>query len=235
MDEQPASFRDQLLFRMDPARVISLMAFREFAGNAGASIRRVAIVSGSAAEPELKFLAPGIDLTILDFEQSPAWDLCEDWGDGRLGQTEGTYDLVLCEQVMEHLPDPRQAFKNLALLLRPGGHAHVSVPGMNGTHGLPTYYYAGFHPMAIDALFEFAGFKSWVADGWGSNKAVMMYAITDWTPLFFSAFPKSLTRFKPRNFRDLFRGLHHFFRYNRHSFFPKSATHYVVSWGLGVK
>ena len=235
IDQQEPEVREKFLFHTDPARVIALMAFDELLTARDEEIAKVAIVSGGYDEPELLFLPSTIEITLLSFEDSPLWDLCEDWSDGRLAKSAGAYDLVLCEQVMEHLIDPAQAFRNLHYLLRPGGMAHVSVPGVNGTHGLPHYFYAGFHPAALDSFFKSAGFATWNSSGWGSNKTVMMYATTDWTPLFFSAFPKSLRSFKPRNIRDLLRGLHHYFRYARHSFFAQNPRHYTVSWGAGVK
>jgi SAM-dependent methyltransferase len=187
--EREQAVREKFLFRTDPARVIALMAFDDLKNRQAEKIVKVAVISGGYNEPELMFLPPKVEITLLSFEDSSLWYLCEDRSDGRLGKSSGSCDLVLCEQVIEHLIDPAQAFKNLLHLLRPGGIAHVSVPGINGTHGLPHYFYAGFHPAALDAFFGSAGFASWSSSGWGSNKSVMMYATTDWTALFFSAFP----------------------------------------------
>jgi SAM-dependent methyltransferase len=226
---------------MDPARVISLVAFKDFVESSSLKPKRIAVVSGSIREPELKFLPASAEVVFFDFEASEKWDLCADWGDGRLeglgglGGLGGTFDLVLCEQVLEHLLDPARAVQNLHVLLRSGGKAHVSVPGINGTHGLPTYFYAGFHPSALELFFRTAGFASSNTGGWGSTKAVMMYSTCDWTPLFFSEFPRSITKFRPRNLRDILRGLHHFFRYGRKTLFPGGSRHYVISWGVGIK
>ncbi|HEX3977670.1 MAG TPA: methyltransferase, partial [Solirubrobacteraceae bacterium] len=46
----------------------------------------------------------------------PAFDLCAPLGDRR------TYDVVICEQVLEHVLDPRAAAANLRGLCAPGGH-----------------------------------------------------------------------------------------------------------------
>ena len=52
---------------------------------------------------------------------------------------DGSYDVVLCSQVLEHVDDPAQAVRELCRALRPGGWLLLT------THG--TYYY---HPLPND-------------------------------------------------------------------------------------
>lgn len=40
----------------------------------------------------------------------------------------GPFDVVLCSEVLEHLPDPRRVLEQAAALLRPGGRLVASVP-----------------------------------------------------------------------------------------------------------
>ena len=49
-----------------------------------------------------------------------------------------TYDVVLCWNVLEHLPHPRVAVANLAQTLKPGGLLIVGVPNMWSLKGLVT-------------------------------------------------------------------------------------------------
>ena len=66
----------------------------------------------------------------------------------------GSFDVVLCTQVLEHSRDPAQALREIARVLRPGGHAFVT------THGVWP-----FHPYPVD-LWRWTqqGLETLVAD-----------------------------------------------------------------------
>lgn len=71
------------------------------------------------------------DLARLDFvstlEHLPAQD--------------ASYELVLCTQVLEHLPDPRSVLAELARVLKPGGALWLSAPLFYEEHEVPHDYY----------------------------------------------------------------------------------------------
>lgn len=145
INSQTSDLKVRLLTDMDPARVISLMHFAHFSKNNDLEIQKIAVVSGSVNEPELLFCPTNATVTVLSYENDPfLYDLTKDWSASEYKQHQASYDLVLCEQVLEHLLDPARAFHNLATLLKPGGLTHVSVPAINNTHGEPHYFYAGF-------------------------------------------------------------------------------------------
>lgn len=52
------------------------------------------------------------------------FDLTKPWEGPAWSAYRGAFDLVLCEQVLEHFIDSAQAALNLALLLRTGGVLH---------------------------------------------------------------------------------------------------------------
>ncbi|MEM9024831.1 MAG: class I SAM-dependent methyltransferase, partial [Bacteroidota bacterium] len=52
-----------------------------------------------------------------------------------IGEEDGAYDLIICYHVMEHIPDDRQAMRELYRLLRPGGTALIQTPHREA----PTY------------------------------------------------------------------------------------------------
>jgi len=70
---------------------------------------------------ESRKLNPTFDLFALDVA---AIDLA-----GAAPARAGQYDLVVCSEVLEHIPDHRRAAANLAALLAPGGRLIVTVPG----------------------------------------------------------------------------------------------------------
>lgn len=53
-----------------------------------------------------------------------------------LGFADRTFDVVICNQVLEHVPDDRLAFEELCRVLRPGGLLLVGVPNEGSPLGI---------------------------------------------------------------------------------------------------
>jgi SAM-dependent methyltransferase len=118
-------------------------------------------ISGNAqgAKPWRRF-------TSLDF---PAFDLCAPL-DGH-----ERYDVVICEQVIEHVVDPVTAAANLRGLCAPGGHVIVSTPFLIRVHELPAYGmgdYWRFTPRGLRTLLERAGLTVDRVDAWGNRRCI---------------------------------------------------------------
>jgi SAM-dependent methyltransferase len=62
----------------------------------------------------------------------PEFDLCDPPAD-----LPGPFDVVLCEQVLEHVEDPLTAVDTLRRLCKPDGHVFVSTPFLIRVHGSP--------------------------------------------------------------------------------------------------
>ena len=186
----PLSVRENLRDLLDPARVVSFSRFWELVNcdrELLANRVRVAVVSGGT-EPELVLLPGSSRVDFLNFEQDPyKWDLTKDWTGDSYSDYRSSYDFVFCEQVLEHVSDPALAFRNLVALLSPGGLLHVSVPGVNGVHGDPFFFYSGFHQRLLRSWAEELGLEILDIGDWGSPKAARMYSVCEWTPLAFSA------------------------------------------------
>jgi SAM-dependent methyltransferase len=90
------------------------------------------------------------------------------------------YDIVFCEQVLEHVVDPVQAVKNIYQLLRPGGHAIVSVPFMVRYHPEPGDYWR-FSADGLKILLSGGGFDVLKVDDWG-NRLVVVANLWRWFP-----------------------------------------------------
>ncbi len=58
---------------------------------------------------------------------------------------DASFDTVLCTQVLEHVPNAEYAMAEIARLLRPGGHALVTVPFLYPTHEAPYDFWRFTH------------------------------------------------------------------------------------------
>lgn len=52
-----------------------------------------------------------------------------------------SFDLVISNAVLEHVPDPFADARELVRVLKPGGELHVMVPFLQPEHGFPYHYY----------------------------------------------------------------------------------------------
>jgi SAM-dependent methyltransferase len=101
----------------------------------------------------------------------PAFDLCAPLADDVRGQ----FDVVVCEQVLEHVVDPHAAAANLRGLCVPGGHVVVSTPFLVRVHELPEYAmpdFWRFTPRGLRLLLERAGLTVDVVHAWGNRRCV---------------------------------------------------------------
>ncbi len=236
---QEVTFQRKLLIKMDPGRVMSLMQFATDFSAGSQESNRIAVVSGSLAEPELRFFPRTAEVVLLNFaDNETTFDLTKDWSGRPWQHLRGSFDIVLCEQVLEHLIDPARATKNLALLLRPGGKLHVSAPAINNRHGEPHYFYAGFATEALSRWLSNAGMIDITVSSWSSDKGARMYSTCDWAPIaesgpliFFTraawilkGHPRQLARLAVRRCRN-------FLRYPLQSLFPFApSNNAVVVW-----
>lgn len=77
---------------------------------------------------------------------------------GRLPFADGSFDTVFCCSVLEHAPEPWNAFSEMWRVLKPGGTAIVSLPFMFQMHDEPHDYYR-FSRYGIEHMAEKAGFR----------------------------------------------------------------------------
>jgi SAM-dependent methyltransferase len=100
----------------------------------------------------------------------PEFDLCAPLTAPR------RYDVVICEQVLEHVVDPWAAAANLRGLCVGGGHVIVSTPFLIRVHELPIYAlrdYWRFTPRGLRTLLENAGLRVEAVDAWGNRECIL--------------------------------------------------------------
>lgn len=104
----------------------------------------------------------------------PAFDICAP----SVAASEA--DLVICEQVLEHVRDPYLAVRNLCRLVRPGGGVLVSTPFLVRIHDHPEDHWR-FTPSGMRLLLEAAGLEvEWVRS-WGNRRCVTAN-LSRWVP-----------------------------------------------------
>lgn len=95
----------------------------------------------------------------------PEFDLCKP--PSQLPQ----FDIVLCEQVLEHVVDPWRAMRTLHDLARAGGHVVVTTPFLYRLHGSPEDFWR-FTPDGLKVLVRSAGLEVLRVDTWGNKASV---------------------------------------------------------------
>jgi len=54
---------------------------------------------------------------------------------------DGSVDLIICDSVLEHVPQAYQAIKEMSRVVKPGGYVYVTIPFLYPFHASPNDYY----------------------------------------------------------------------------------------------
>lgn len=76
----------------------------------------------------------------------------------RIPVDDGTFDAVICTEVLEHVPDPIAAVKELCRVTREGGRLFISAPLGSGIHQEPYHFFGGFSPYFYQKYLAEFGF-----------------------------------------------------------------------------
>lgn len=71
---------------------------------------------------------------------------------------DGAADVILCTEVLEHVPNPHQVVTELARLLKGGGALYITVPFSGREHQTPNDYFR-YTQYGLRYLFEHAGLE----------------------------------------------------------------------------
>lgn len=112
----------------------------------------------------------------------PEWDICA----GPYLGDDGAplvFDLILANQVWEHLDRPYAATRHVQQMLRPGGHFWLAVPFFIPFHAAPAdcsrWSARGLTNLLIEAGFDPDGI---VARQWGNRNAALRNMEDKWPP-----------------------------------------------------
>ncbi len=72
---------------------------------------------------------------------------------------DGSFGAVLCTEVLEHVPEPVPALRELGRVLRDGGLLFLSAPLGSGLHQQPYHYYGGYTPHFYRRFLPECGFE----------------------------------------------------------------------------
>jgi SAM-dependent methyltransferase len=105
----------------------------------------------------------------------PDFDICKDVLDQQ-------FDLIIAEQVFEHLTHPFRAARNVYQMLRPGGHFLITTPFLIKVHDIPIDC-SRWTPLGMKYFLEEAGFPfdRIQSFGWG-NKSCIKANFRRWRP-----------------------------------------------------
>lgn len=110
----------------------------------------------------------GLDILIAKYPEYDAQDLSS--------FEDETFDLVFSHQVLEHIPKPWIAAKEMNRVLKRGGVGIHTTCAYNPRHGYPHFKdYYRFLPDGLTELFD--NITIWEKDGWG-NKQALIYNLT---------------------------------------------------------
>jgi SAM-dependent methyltransferase len=105
----------------------------------------------------------------------PEYDVCA-------SPLEGQWDVIIAEQVLEHVPDPQKATDNMFAMLRDGGIIMITTPFLIKFHPFPQDFYR-WTKQGIIELLKRSGFGEISAESWG-NRSCLIADTTDdnaWT------------------------------------------------------
>lgn len=70
-----------------------------------------------------------------------------------------TFDVVLCTEVLEHVPQPIQVLAEIGRVLRTGGRLFLTAPLGSGLHQQPHHFYGGYTPHFYRKFLPRAGLE----------------------------------------------------------------------------
>jgi SAM-dependent methyltransferase len=103
-----------------------------------------------------KYQYYGLDLEPTEEERVLTGDICSPSFREKWNKYYNYFDVVYCNNVMEHLENPFEAAKNMGFLTKDGGLILIIVPFSQRYHAVPTDYFRYTHE-ALPKIFSLFG------------------------------------------------------------------------------
>lgn len=98
-------------------------------------------------------IEPGLNVDVIA-------DLCSPTFEGDFRNLVGRFGLVVCGALLEHVKDPFAAARNVAAMIKPGGHLYYLGPWVWGYHAYPDDYWR-FSFSGLQQLFVGMDWREW--------------------------------------------------------------------------
>jgi ubiquinone/menaquinone biosynthesis C-methylase UbiE len=72
----------------------------------------------------------------------------------------GSFDVIICSEVLEHVPEPIKVIKEFSRILRQGGRLFLTAPLGCGIHQEPYIFYGGYTPFWYNKFLPEFGFEN---------------------------------------------------------------------------
>ena len=73
---------------------------------------------------------------------------------------DGSFEVIICTEVLEHVPEPIRVLREFGRILAPGGRLILTAPLGSGIHQEPYHFYGGYTPYWYRRFLTEAGFQS---------------------------------------------------------------------------
>jgi ubiquinone/menaquinone biosynthesis C-methylase UbiE len=71
---------------------------------------------------------------------------------------DASFDVLICTEVLEHIPEPIEAIREFGRIVKPGGIVLLSAPLSGYVHQEPYHFYGGFSPYFYQKFLTESGF-----------------------------------------------------------------------------